>query len=242
MDRDVARLGEQLWGRLSAFAAASAAAHSDRVAQVAATAPRSRLAAEVRSEIESAVRGSFEEFRQAESDRTEAAWQQLAEAFRRRTQDRVNAVREAAASLFDVPLPQATIPAVAEEHERFFFLFLHVGDSSGAFGTALGRLIPDRFARRRAATRAGAELRAEFDKHAGRARWDLIQRLEGVRRRFETAMRDELDSTIEAILDAAQRADQLRARGEAARAEHALDTACRAAIAEGLAALAVDAE
>jgi hypothetical protein len=61
----------------------------------------------------------------------------------------------------------------------------------------------------------------EFDKHAGRARWDLAQRLDGVRRRFEQAMRAELDRTVEAMLAAAARADDLRAATLEERADHA---------------------
>lgn len=238
LERDVTRLGEDLWARLSTFATRAGPGHDRRLEQVAATASRTELVTALRAEVEAGVRSSFEEFRQAEADRTEAAWQHLAEEFRRRTQDRVNAVREAAASLFEVPLPDVRVPPVAEERERFFFLFLHVGGFSDPFAGVLGRLTPEGVARRRALDRAKAELRSEFDKHAGRARWDLTQRLAEVQRRFEATMRSELEATIDAIAAAAGRAEQRRAEDESARADRAGERRLQLAIASELAALA----
>jgi hypothetical protein len=65
---------------------------------------------------------------------------------------------------------------------------------------------------------ARAQLASEFDKHAGRARWDLAQRLEAVRHRFQTAMRAELEEAVEAIVRAASHADELRRATVEARA------------------------
>lgn len=212
--RDVGRLAEELGSRLGALAAAAPRRHEPRLSEVAARAPRGQLEAELGAAIESAVRRTFEELREAEAQRTELAWQGLAQAFRARAQDRVNEVREAAAELFAVPLPVIALPHVDAERERFFYLFLHVGSLSEPFSRALRRLLPDAAVRRRALARARSELAREFDKHAGRARWDLCQRLDGVRGRFETAMRAELDDAIVAILAATTRAEGLR--GQAA--------------------------
>ncbi|MGH9169528.1 MAG: hypothetical protein ACRD0Z_01415, partial [Acidimicrobiales bacterium] len=64
---------------------------------------------------------------------------------------------------------------------------------------------------------AKAHLAAELDKHSGRARWDLVQRLDGARRHFEVAMRQELDGAVEAINEAAGRAGELHEATEADR-------------------------
>ena len=58
--------------------------------------------------------------------------------------------------------------------------------------------------RRRLLDQACRELVGEFDKHAGRARWDLTKRFDALRRRFELAMAAELDRAIEAIETAAR--------------------------------------
>jgi len=235
LDRDVSRLGDDLAGRLAAFARAAPAEHTGRLAEAAAAAPRRRLADELRGAVEAAVRDGFEGFRRVEAERTERVWRSLADGFRDQTQERVDAVRRAAADLFAVPLPAVLVPAVAEQRERFFYLFIHVEGFNEPFGRALGRLVPSGLARRRALARARADLAREFDKHAGRARWDLTQRLDGVRRAFEAAMRAELDATIDAIVGAARRAEDLGRAAEGEQRRYAADAARQRSLAEHLA-------
>lgn len=238
--RDVARLSEQVSRQLFEFARSEPAQHTAQLAAVAAAAPRRMLAGALRDTIEAAVRDAFESFRTAEAARTEEAWQQLAAGFRAGTQARVDAVRDAAGELFAVSLPPVVVPAVSEEREQFFYLFLHVGSFSDPFAGLLGRLVPSSVARRRATTWARKELAREFDKHAGRARWDLTQRLDAVRQRFESAMRAELDASIDAILDAADRAEELRRAAADQRDRHAAQIDATRALADTLAALGDD--
>ena len=106
---------------------------------------------------------------------------------------------------------------MAEERERYFYLFLHVGSSTESINHLLRLLLPHSLLRRRLLRRAKTDLAQEFDKHAGRARWDISQRLDAVRRRFETAMASELAGSVETILAAASRAEQLRGVAEAER-------------------------
>jgi Elongation factor Tu GTP binding domain len=238
LDRDVARIGAVLGDRLAVFARTAPGEHAERLAELAATTGRPRLVEVLRDGVETGVRASFEAFRQAEADRSEHAWQNLAGAFRAGTQQRVDAVRRAAAGLFAIPLPRATVPAVAEERERFFYLFLHVGGFNEPFGRLLGRLVPSVPARRQMLARAQAELPDEFDKHAGRARWDLTPRLDAVRRRFETAMRQELEDAVEAILAATAHAEALARAADAEPAIEAGQFERQAAVAASLAGLA----
>jgi GTPase SAR1 family protein len=237
LDRDVARLAEELSARLAGIAQAEPAQHEQELAEVAAGAPRARLIDCLRSTIEASVRESFESFRLAEADRTEQIWHRLARAFETHTQQRLDAVRLAAADLFRIPLPQMKIAAVADEPEHFFYLFLHVGSFNEPFGRLLGRLVPARIARPRALAIARRELAREFDKHAGRARWDLTQRLDSVRRRFELAMAAELDDVTDAILTAAGRAEERRGAAAAERDHHAEDVQRQTALATALAEL-----
>jgi GTP-binding protein EngB required for normal cell division len=236
--RDVARLSEGIGRRLNEFARSEAARHRDRLAEVAATAPRSKLVSTLRATIESTVRKSFETFRAAEVVHAEATWQELAAGFRSKTQARVDVVRAAAGELFSLSLPPLAVPVVAEQREQFFYLFLHVGSFSDPFSGALRRLLPSSVARRRAARWADAELARELDKHAGRARWDLTQRLDAVRQRFEVTMRGELDACVDGILDAADRAEQLRRAGVDERDRHAASIENMRSLAATLAALA----
>jgi small GTP-binding protein len=237
LDRDVQRLAEELWDRLADVARTEPGKHEQQLAEVAAHATRRQLVDALRDATEAAVRSSFESFRQAEADRTERIWHELAIAFQARTQERLDAVRLAAADLFAIPLPRLKISAVKEEPERFFYLFLHVGSFNEPFGRLLGRVVPDRIARRRALARARVELVREFDKHAGRARFDLTQRLDAVRRDFETAMGAELDDVIDGILAAAGRAEERRDATASERDRRVAEGKRQAEVAAALAAL-----
>ncbi|MGH9917306.1 MAG: hypothetical protein ACRD6W_00320, partial [Nitrososphaerales archaeon] len=68
--------------------------------------------------------------------------------------------------------------------------------------------------------RARRRLVGEFDKHAGRARWDLTQRLDQVRLRFEAAMRAEVEQAEQTILSAATSAEALLSSTMAERESH----------------------
>jgi Dynamin family len=217
LQRDVDALAGAIGEALTEFAAQAPSQCDARLLEVARSSPVTHLEVELRRAVEAAVRERFEGFRQVEAERAEGSWRKLAERFRDRTQERVNAVRAAAADIFQVELPKLAVPEVAEERERYFYLFLHVGSSTESINHLLRLLLPHSLLRRRLLRRAKTDLAEEFDKHAGRARWDISQRLDAVRRRFETAMASELAGSVETILAAASRAEQLRGVAEAER-------------------------
>lgn len=212
LERDVAVLIARLGQDLYAFAREAPGNRLSELEQVAASGPWRHLDEALRQAVETAVREDFERFRSEEASRVEGAWRQLADRHRARTEERVNALRSLAAQLFEVPVPTAKIPELAEERERFFYLFFHVGSTTEGLSRLAGWLLPHRLYRRRMGERAKRQLRDEFDKHAGRARWDISQRLDAVRRRFETEMAAEVDRTVAMVLEAAERAEQLRGR------------------------------
>ncbi len=206
--RDIGVLVEGFGRRLADFSSTAAARHLDPLTETAAHAPRSRLDDELRATTRSAVESAFEDFRPRAIAAVDAGWREVATAFRSRVQTRLDAARQAATDLFEVPLPTLAVPAIAEQRDRFSFLFIHVGSTTEALSRGVSRLLPVRWARQAALRRARDELHREFDKHAGRARWDLTQRLESARLELEKAMQSELELSIEAILQAADRARQ----------------------------------
>jgi hypothetical protein len=237
LQRDVAALAATIEKALALFAADEPPRCDRQLVEASRATPVAGLEDVLRRTVESVVRRSFEEFRQAEAEQAEESWKKLAERFRDRTQDRVNAVRAAAADIFHVQLPQSAVPPVAEERERYFYLFLHVGSSTESVDRLFRRLLPPAAARRRLLERARRDLASEFDKHAGRARWDLTQRLDAVRQRFEVAMAAELERSVEAILAAAARAEELRSMAETERqGRRRADDAARQAATAALAA------
>jgi hypothetical protein len=213
----VAQLLDQVSARLSAFAHAAPATYETRLADVAAVAPRGELVPALRAGVSAAVEEGFDKFRQEEADRVERAWAEVAQSFRSRTQCRVDDARAAAGRLFDVTLPRVTIPVLSSETERFTYLFLQIGSTLDPVSDLAGRFVPGGVARRRALTAARRELSAEFDKHAGRVRWDLAQRLDQVRRDLIRAMALELDRTLDSVRLAADRAEAWQQLAESER-------------------------
>jgi small GTP-binding protein len=212
--RDAVALLDDVGTRLTEFATSAPKGHEAALGAIAAGAPRPRLVDDLRDAIHAAVEAAFDQLRETVLLEVEGRWNQVAVTFRSRVQDRVDAARQAAADLFDVPLPRLEVPLITEQRDRFSFLFVRVGSTTEPLSRAASRMVPGRWARRRALARARAELAAEFDKHAGRARWDLAQRLDAARRELENALRAELDESIDAIVQAAERACQWRTRAE----------------------------
>jgi GTP-binding protein EngB required for normal cell division len=217
LQRDVEKLAAAIGDALASFAESAPARCDAQLADVARSAKLGQLEDDLRDTVEACVRESFEGFRQAEAARAEQAWRSLANRARQHTQERANAVRAAAAGIFQIDLPEVRIPEVAEEKERYFYIFVHVGSSTEGAERMARRLLPGAFQRQRLLGHARTELAAEFDKHAGRARWDMSQRLDAVRRRFEVAMADELERTVQMTLEAANRGEELRRAGEPER-------------------------
>lgn len=232
LTRDVTRLMDRVAESLRAFTRDATLRHEEQIRAIASTAPRRSVNERLRGAIEEAVRREFDEFRAPEAAQAEQKWAELAAGFRSRTQARVHSVRSVAGELFNVALPPLELPALTEEREQFFYLFLHIGSFSEPLTGLLSRLVPASIARRRATRWSVNELAREFDKHAGRARWDLTQRLDRVRARFEAAMRAELDTAVDAIADATVRAEALRHAAAYARERHAAAASEQATLAD----------
>lgn len=232
--RDVDRLIARTRVKLDDFARRQPPLHFEALDEVAAQAGPRELSVKLRQQVEDSVKASFDAFRANEAEHAERDWQAIAEAFRHRTEERVAAIRAAAANLFAVPLNPLAIPPVAGERERFFYLFLRVGSSSDLITAATGRLVPVRLARPRALKKARDDLAQEFAKHAGRTAWDLDQRLHDAARKLERAMEEEMESRTQAIHQAAARADERRRAAETKKTNLALDSDAQRRLAEDL--------
>lgn len=200
--------------RLAEFARQTPQHRACALTEAAERAPRAQLTDALRRHVESTVEEAFEQHRAETLAAVEDQWHRVASRFRARVQQRVDAARQAAANLFDVPLPRLHVPELAGQRDQFSFLFVRVGSTTEPLSRAASRLVPPRWARRRALARARTELAAEFDKHAGRVRWDLAQRLDAARLELQQAMRTELDGSIAAIVEAAERARHWQAEDD----------------------------
>jgi GTP-binding protein EngB required for normal cell division len=196
-----------------------------------------RLQTELRHIIETSVKDAFGAGRDEQSSRVDRAWIGVAEKFRSHTEDRVAALRSAAAELFTIELPKLDIPTVTSLRDQFSYLFLHVGSSTDLLVDVASVLVPTRIARRRAVRSAKKELVGEFDKHAGRASWDLAQRLDQARHELERSMAEQVDATIAGIEVASARATQRRQAAQGEQVRWAEETERLAGLAERLVAL-----
>ena len=209
LEHAVRELKDRVANRLAAHSEDAPGRSLPRLEAVADSAGKRQMEDLLHGEVEHCVREGFEELRQGEASQADRAWSELAMDFRSRTQTRVDAVRQAASDLFEVHLPTVRIPTVAEERERFFYIFVHIEGLGSGLGRFLRPFLPRRFFKRLALDVARRRLADEFDKHAGQARWDLTQRLEQVQLRFEAAMRIEVEQAEKTILSAATSAEAL---------------------------------
>ncbi len=176
--------------------------------------------------LAAAVEGSFDPLRRAVEATADAGWEQAATRFGERLREHVRALRTAANTLFEVHLPDTVLPTVAEQRQHFSYLFLQVESPGSSLARTLRTMLPTERARHAMLARGRRRLASELDKHAGRARFDVVQRLDTVSRRFVTAMAEELEQTETSIVAAAtsaQRALEWTESEQAAReAERAL--------------------
>ncbi|MHB1928439.1 MAG: dynamin family protein [Acidimicrobiales bacterium] len=218
--RDVGVLARRLEANLAGFARHAPERSQTTLEEVAATAPRSELEAQLWAAISKSVEQDFESFRRQEEAFADEMWRHAAAHARGRVRSHLNYLRSTAAELFALELPAVELPAVADEDGRFFYLFLQVGSSTEHWARLARGLLPARVLRRRLLARSRRQLVDEFDKHAGRAHHDLTSRLERVRSRFEAAMTAEVDATIASILEAAAHVQTLQKHNAADRVEH----------------------
>jgi small GTP-binding protein len=204
LDHDVATLISELGQSLSEAAARMARHRQPLLAHEVDAVSLPHLDAALQDAIETSVREGFETLRLTAQDQVDESWGALATQFTSRVQRRVNELRMAANDLFSLHLPIVAIPAVGEQRDRFSYHFLHI-ESPGTFvgRFALG-LLPAR--RRRALRRAERKLFEEFDKHAGRARYDISERLDAAKRRMVEDMTNEFEHTEQSIYTAYERA------------------------------------
>jgi len=218
LDHDVARLATDIGQRLAELAAAAARSCRPELARTAEAVPTRRIEDELRRVVEECVRREFDPIRRSVTDELDGAWELVAGHFSERVRGRIDELIGAANELFDVHLPAPSALPVASRRDRFSYLFVHIESPTAPIGRLLGLLLPPGLARRRALGAAERRLVQEFDKHAGRARYDLAQRLEGVEHDFVASMVAEYEETQRSLVRAVQGAQSLLALSEEERA------------------------
>lgn len=184
---------------------------ANRFAATAARVPLRRLEEALDGEVRALVEARFDDLRPEAVARVENAWGAVASDFARRVQERADAIRAIAAETFGARLNPVPIPEVSEEPDRFWYLFFRPELPDAPLWRALRLLLPRGLVRRRLVDAARKQVAAEMDKHSGRARSELSDRLTATHRRFAREVTAHVESLIGDIGRAAR-----RARGHAA--------------------------
>jgi small GTP-binding protein len=213
LDDDARTLVDGAGRRVAALARSAAEECRPLVAARAGTVPTRRLSAELRDVVEGCVQERFEPIRRRVVEELDADWEAIAGRFAGRVQGRIRELTRSANDLFRVHLPVVAVPRVTAQRERFSYLFVHIESPSVPIDRLLDLVLAPGLARRRAVRAAERRLIDEFDKHAGRARHDLAQRVDGARQALWASMLAEYDRTGSTLTGAAIRARSLLAAG-----------------------------
>ncbi len=204
--RDLSLLRDEVSNRLTRFVQSTSPRYAAALQPKSWARSRRELEEELQHRIQASVEEAFERCGSELRPVVEQEWRRAAERFRARVQSRVDSARSAAAHLFEVPLPALEIADLAEQPASFSFLFVRPEGMIEPLSRAGLSLLPARAAERRMLLRARRQLISEFDKHAGRMRWDIVQRLEAARAALERSSSAELQASIAAIAEGADRA------------------------------------
>jgi GTP-binding protein EngB required for normal cell division len=206
--RDVTGLVDQL-SREPDHAPSVLRSSNERLQQAARNVGKAQMARALDDEVERIVREEFEGIRRRQAALVDEAWAELAERARSRAEARVNALRQLAADTFAADLGPVEVPTPADEPGSFSYHFVTVETPADQIVALARLLLPAGVLRRRLLTAARGRLRRELGKHAGRARVDMVGRVEDAGRRLERTLSDERDAVVAAVLDAADRAERL---------------------------------
>jgi small GTP-binding protein len=213
VDAMVADVGRELTEQASVLAqecAPELAASLDEL-------PRNQLDRGASDAIEDLIRSHFEPLRADLAEQVEGQWTIASDRFTDRVHGQLNRVVETASALFSVHLPQADVPELRAQRGRFSYYFSYAESQNAVVGRALGHLVPSVIARPRTLRRATKRLAEEFDKHAGRARYDFAERLRDAKDVVTASMASEFDRTQASLVAACLDAREVQKLGQAAR-------------------------
>jgi small GTP-binding protein len=218
---DAESLLDEAGSDLSGRAAAAARRCTPELAATVADLPRGQLESGTRDVIEDLIRAHFEPVRAEVAEQVEGRWAALADRFNDRVREQIAEVVETASDLFAVHLPHVEVPDLHTWRGQFSYHFFYAESQNAVLGRAVGRFVPSAIARRRTLRLATRRMRKEFDKHAGRARYDTAERLHSAVEELTRSMAFEFEQTQASLLAACAEARGLRELGEAARSARA---------------------
>jgi GTP-binding protein EngB required for normal cell division len=140
----------------------------------------------------------------------EAIYLDLAE----RTNRTILAIVNLAASLFEVELKPFTSVEKLTGKSDFYFLLKEDPDAIGLIRLGFRSAMPLFITRGLILRRIKSMAREIFERHCGRVRYDLIQRIDETTRKFQKSLSEKTELTLATIREALNRAIALKDRNE----------------------------
>jgi small GTP-binding protein len=182
------------------------------------------------------IRGVVDDWRAGHQARLDGELARLDTALRRRVDEHVNIVRDAAASLSHVDLLPAAPAAELIDTTRFRYAF---GPDVGQIDAIAARVrthLPGRLGRHAVARYVGERIRLLLDRQVGRARADYAERLRETARMLDRELDHRFNTGAGRIAEAVRRAGDYGNEQETVRRKRAEDAASRRRSAARLAA------
>ena len=204
---------------LHAGAKASTAAARDRFVELAGAVSDRALAGEVDELVERVVTDTFEEVHARVGDLVSREFGERVDRFAARMRELRDASQERAVAVLGLALPVWPAVELEDEPARFSYLFVRVGSTTEWVDNLARGLLPARVRRRRLVAAALRRIGDELDKHAGRARADLTERLDAACGRLVDAARTQVLAHLDAVAAALANARQSQRETEAVRSD-----------------------
>lgn len=164
------------------------------------------------------IRQLVDDWRERRSVELDAAVRTLDERLTRRLDGHIAAVRQTAASLFDLDLIELAPAGRLVESTRFTYAFAAEPGQADAVAAAVRTHLPGAFGRRRVAGHVAERTEALLDQQVGRARADFQDRLAQTRRLLLRALERRFDAGAGRIAEAVRRATTLQNQHDEAAA------------------------
>lgn len=180
-----------------------------------------RARAELRELVRERLRAMLEDWRRREERRVGEASRASAARFVEEANALLERTVALCAGVLQADLGTVATPPPLPEGSRFTYAFFEPPSILESVLPDVGRFLPRAVARRRLLQAAREEVPLLVDKHAGRLRWDFVQRVEAGARSLLRDVDDRLRGALEGLRLGAQRALDERARAEGSAASAA---------------------
>lgn len=197
--RDAARLVDDVAAKLQQRTRAAVAPAISNLRALLAPLPTQALVSGADEGVEAAVREAFDVIHREVTEEAAERFDAMVQRFTERLRQQNDATHERVVATLGLALPAWPPVHLAEEPERFTYLFLHVGTTTEYYGALGRRLLPDRVRRRRSLAKAERAVADELDKHAGRARADFAARLDVAIDRLVASARAQVSAHVESV-------------------------------------------